>query len=73
MYSKKFITIMIKTFKCMAWTPEGRFKKTMKEFKLKSLEEAKIFESKLSNAVIFHFMIPCILVLIYIFITDLFK
>lgn len=68
MYSKKFFTAMLKTFKCMAWTPEGRFKKTMKEFKLKSLKEAEIVDRKLTNAGLAHILIPFILLSIYVLI-----
>ena len=57
---------MIKKFKCMAWTQAERNKKTMKEFKLKSLEEAEILESKLGYAVSAFFVIPFILFVIYV-------
>jgi len=50
----------------MAWTQAERNKKTMKEFKLKSLEEAEILESKLGYAVSAFFVIPFILFVIYV-------
>lgn len=65
-YSKKFITSVIKKFKCVSWTQAERNKKTMKEFKLKSLEEAEILESKLGYAVCAFFTIPFILFVICI-------
>ncbi len=60
MYSKKFFVKIFKLFKCVSWTNESRYRKIMKELKLKSLEEVEIVEKKLTYAVLAHFMIPSI-------------